>query len=120
MESMSYNNRQSHLQSQESEQEELFSLMLPKNFYKRLGTGVKSNTKFLLWWEPCGDELVIRFKLEGYGGGYIEMDTDWTAWIELQDLNPEHVFEHYGCSEERPRYFLCHVGYGTFKRASYR
>ena len=83
-----------------------FKLNLPVAFYQRLG--VFPSERFALYWQPVGDELI----LSRLGGA--EYPADFSVWLQLEQLNPEHDFNAYGSSEEDAKQLLVHVVVGTF------
>jgi len=107
-------------------------LNIPPLFYSKLG--VKDTDVFALHWEPSGDELCLTRRtrkseevsvpkefLQAFGfsasdvSGYTEYDTDWTVWLQLQDLNPDVDFGKFGSSEEETELFLLHLGGGVWE-----
>ena len=68
---------------------------------------------YWVYWEPCGDECVVG---RLYRNGLIEeSDSDWQAYLKLENLNPIMQLHELGNSEEEAKEVLfCDKIHGKF------
>jgi len=71
--------------------------LMPLRLEKRFGI-TKDVLCYALYWTPMGDEAMCE---RIYSNGWVVRgDTDWTAWLELERLNPVMAKRSLGSSEE--------------------
>jgi len=81
-----------------------------KNFFmsleieRRLECDGDDVLAYWMHWTPIGDELIVeRLHRDGLVEGG---DSDWTAWLELESLNPVLTKFNFGSSDEKADYVL--------------
>ena len=82
----------------------LKNFFMPLEIERRLECDGDDVLAYWMHWTPIGDELIVeRLHRDGLIEGG---DSDWTAWLELENLNPVLMKYNFGNSDEKADYVL--------------
>ena len=78
--------------------------IIPLDIEHRFGVDEDKIVAYYTYWTPCGDECIVG---RIYHDGIItESDSDWTAFLKLEQLNPIMRQFNLGSSDRPAEYVL--------------
>lgn len=77
---------------------ELKNFFMPLEIERRLECDGDDVLAYWMHWTPWGDELIVERLYRN--GMVVGGDSDWTAWLELESLNPILMKYNFGSSDK--------------------